>query len=357
VIDITRVQGVTKRRGLITLFSAVCAAAVAKLTTPGRAEAGADLTTIGPSTANFGVAASPGLGAPIIPTLGATTHGVIGSNVSGAQVLPIFTSGVFGIRSGTDFVGVQGICDTGRGVRGQSLSGEGVHGESTTGAGVVGVSAQQFAVVGTSLGVGGSAVGLYGNADHGEGLVGISSNGIGLHGHTTTGLAGRFDGAVQINGPLMVTGAKSAVVPHPDGSTRQLYCLESPESFFEDFGRARLVNGRATVSLDKDFAAITRSEQYDVFLTEYGESQGLFIAGRSPRGFEVREKQGGTSSLEFSYRVVSKRKDIAGPRLERVTLSQTAVPLFVPAAAESSPAGVPQSGPDNSGPDNSGPDN
>ena len=38
-------------------------------------------------------------------------------------------------------------------------------------------------------------------------------------------------------------------------------------------------------------------------------------------GFEVREQKGGTSSLSFSYRVVAKRKDIPGPRMERVDLS------------------------------------
>jgi hypothetical protein len=35
-----------------------------------------------------------------------------------------------------------------------------------------------------------------------------------------------------------------------------------------------------------------------------------------PNGFDVREVQGGASNIAFSYRVVAKRKDIAGPRLE-----------------------------------------
>ena len=44
------------------------------------------------------------------------------------------------------------------------------------------------------------------------------------------------------------------------------------------------------------------------------------MSAKNPHTFEVRELQGGTSSLAFSYRVVAKRKDIAGPRLERVEI-------------------------------------
>jgi len=34
----------------------------------------------------------------------------------------------------------------------------------------------------------------------------------------------------------VIGGPKSAAVPHPDGTLRRLYCVESPESWFEDFG-------------------------------------------------------------------------------------------------------------------------
>ena len=100
--------------------------------------------------------------------------------------------------------------------------------------------------------------------------------------------------------------------------SRRLYCVESPESWFEDFGRDQLVNGRVRVRLDNDFAALVHGNNYHVFLTAEGDSNGLYIADRNPNSFEVREKKGGTSSHAFSYRVVAKRKDIAGPRLEKV---------------------------------------
>jgi hypothetical protein len=55
-----------------------------------------------------------------------------------------------------------------------------------------------------------------------------------------------------------------------------------------------------------------------VFLTPVGDTQGLYVSTRSQDGCEVREQQGGTSNLAFSYRVVAKRCDIEGARLQRI---------------------------------------
>src|SRR5579884_1630041 len=116
----------------------------------------------------------------------------------------------------------------------------------------------------------------------------------------------------------------SAAVPYPDGSYRVLYSVESPESWFEDFGHAQLVNGQATVPIARDFLpAVDTGQDYYVFLTPHGDSNGLYVASHTPTSFEVREQKGGTSSLAFDYRVVAKRKDFAGARL---------APINVPAA-------------------------
>ena len=151
------------------------------------------------------------------------------------------------------------------------------------------------------------------------------------------GFAGIFNGPVAINGPLTVFGQswKSAVVPHPDGSHRRLYCTEAPESLFEDVGRARIVSGRAEVHLDPDFAALIRTENYHVFITPEGDCHGLYVASRSPEGFSVRESQGGVATVDFSYRIVAKRKDIDAPRLEKVEPPPTGPQTFtVPEATE-----------------------
>src|SRR6266540_534737 len=135
---------------------------------------------------------------------------------------------------------------------------------------------------------------------------------------TTTVLSSAAAGRV----PALEGTNNNAAVPHPDGSHRLLYCQESPEPWFEDFGEAKLVGGKAEVKLDPDFAAVVHSDGYRVFLTAEGDSKGLYMAGKSSAGFEVRESQGGTSSLGFSYRAVAKRKDITGQRLAKVKLPE-----------------------------------
>jgi len=134
----------------------------------------------------------------------------------------------------------------------------------------------------------------------------------------TGDLAGDFYGDVYIHGKVTAEGHKSAVVPHPDGSQRQLYCLESPDMWFEDFGKADLIEGEANVTLDADFVSIVDSTDYYIFLTEYGDSEGLYISGQTPTGFQVRERRDGQSTLPFRYRVVARRADLSASRLEKV---------------------------------------
>jgi hypothetical protein len=50
---------------------------------------------------------------------------------------------------------------------------------------------------------------------------------------------------------------------------------------------------------------IDTSKNYLVFITPRGETQGsLYVAGKSPSGFAVREGQGGHSNIAFHYRIV-----------------------------------------------------
>jgi len=135
---------------------------------------------------------------------------------------------------------------------------------------------------------------------------------------TSKGFAGIFLGPVVTWGPFVnIGGPKSAAVPHPDGSHRLLYCVESPESWFEDFGEAKLVKGKATVKIEKDFAAVVNGTGYHVFLSAYGDSNGLYVSRRNRNGFEVREQKGGRSNLAFSYRIVARRKDAPAQRLPK----------------------------------------
>ena len=109
----------------------------------------------------------------------------------------------------------------------------------------------------------------------------------------TNGVAGAFAaafyGPVIVGGDFTVFGAKSAAVPHPDGSHRRLYCVESPESWFEDFGKSRLDCGEVVVPIDPDFAAVADLQDYHVFVTPY-EDHDLRVSEQTPTQFTVRAK-------------------------------------------------------------------
>jgi hypothetical protein len=142
--------------------------------------------------------------------------------------------------------------------------------------------------------------------------------------------AAAFYGPVAVAGDFTVVGgAKSAAVRHPDGTHRRLYCLESPESWFEDFGTGRLECGRSEVTIDPDFAAMVDLTDYHVFLTGYDMSAPLFVHNRTTAGFAVEAGPAAAALTgrtdtdltgTFSWRVVAKRKDIAGARLAAVTV-------------------------------------
>lgn len=267
------------------------------------------------------------------------------------------------LDSSGGFAGVVGTAATGNGVRGVSQEGIGVVGRSDArngtairgeapGRGGTGVSGEAgfTGVLGLANPVGGeegSAVGVFAdtNLDNaGDGVVGIGVLGTvrpfsGL-GPRQEAYAGFFGGQVVIHGNLSVGGdltvddAIAANVSHPDGSIRRMYALASPESWFEDVGRAELVDGRAQVELDNEFVATVQTDDYHVFLTPEGDTQGLFVSARTSDGFEVREQQGGTGNLTFSYRVVARRSDIEAERLQR-----TEPP---PPLADVLPPGVPE---------------
>ena len=65
-------------------------------------------------------------------------------------------------------------------------------------------------------------------------------------------------------------------------------------------------------TFEQDFAAGLDGTDYAVVVTEEGESNGLFVTGKGPKGFTVKEKKGGTSGVAFSYRVVATTRRAAG---------------------------------------------
>jgi hypothetical protein len=245
--------------------------------------------------------------------------------------------------------GVLGFAQDGRGVTGRSFNSVGVHGMCDSGldSGVVGISGMNppgpgpkplsglpVAGVTGATGLGGPSTlpgfttipGVFGTSSQEAGVVGTSNALMGVYGFSTgnAGVVGQsgnpnsfggfFFGNVMVTGNLTVNGTKSAAVAFPDGTNRTLYCMESPELWFEDFGTARLRRGRAVVQLEANFASIIKRGDYRVFVTPEGDCRGLYVRRKSGASFEVRELAGGKSSVAFSYRIVGRRKDVREQR-------------------------------------------
>jgi hypothetical protein len=136
-------------------------------------------------------------------------------------------------------------------------------------------------------------------------------------GFVYVGWAGVFGGTVYVDGDLIAVGKKSAAVKFPDGSHRLLFTVESPESWFEDFGEAKLAKGKARVKIRRDFAAVVDTDMYHVFVTPYGRPNGLCVSERNSQSFVVEEQNGGKSNSSFSYRIVARRKDVQAKRFEK----------------------------------------
>jgi hypothetical protein len=256
------------------------------------------------------------------------------------------SGGSYGVKGLVGSDGPGPFVDTG--VWGTGIDATGVAGTSTNRSGVFGISGAVGPGLGPSFGVHGTSannIGTFGSSTNNIGVQGLSSNNYGVQGVTLKtgyaglvgvgsvagsagfyalgvagGTAGTFAGDVVINGSLTVTGSypKSAAVKKRDGTLARMYCQESPEPWFEDFGTATLANGQASVALSADFDEVVNGNDYRVFLTEIGDCGGLYVSRKGPHRFEVRSRAGAATSGSFDYRVVARRLDDVGKRMEKV---------------------------------------
>ena len=145
-----------------------------------------------------------------------TWAGVWGSSTGASGVVGVsagqYNGGVYGENTGLGY-GVYGKSPDGLGVYGQSTSDIGVYGKSTSQTGVVGESSGHDGVRGTTtganrIGVKGvadatGAVGVWGESVANTGVYGQSgsASGVAIWGKNTEGgVAGRFEGSVEITG-------------------------------------------------------------------------------------------------------------------------------------------------------------
>jgi hypothetical protein len=241
------------------------------------------------------------------------------------------STAVYGFATGGGGIGVQGFGETGvkghgssRGIEGTSTDGSGVQGQSTNGLGVYGVSSNFIGVYGQSA----SETGVQGVSTDGDGIDGISTNFYGVAGQSSNdvgvmgyseesvgvlgisgvGLAGHFEGNVQVDGTLS-KGGGSFKIDHPlDPANKYLYhsFVESPDMMNVYNGNVILDGkGEAWVELPDWFEALNRDFRYQ--LTTIGIFAPVYVAEKvKGNRFKIG---GGSPGMEVSWQVTGIRQD------------------------------------------------
>jgi hypothetical protein len=346
-------HGALRRRSLIAGVAAMAAAVIATSAESVGATSGGGPDGTLVMGSNFGSGGSPNTVSRLTVQVPASvwsgsTPTMFGFDATVAGNAPADTTALYAIGKGS-----------GAGLVGSATT---VAATPVTGlnAGVYGLgAANKVGVSGANLSTVPNSHAILAVATAGHGLVGSS-----LGGNTYAGLvgnagpngarAGAFYGDVVFSanffvlGNQTVYGAKSAALPTADGKHRLVYCIESPESWLEDFGEGTLANGTADVKIAADFAAVADTSEMHVFITETGGTHYHLSTDKiGPVGFTVTADTKGAAlkglkdsdlTATFSYRVVAKRKDVKADRLAKVE-KPTLAPIKLPAPIVSPPVG------------------
>jgi len=226
--------------------------------------------------------------------------------IADADNLPVIYGQNINVTGGTTSYGVRGECGS------SGLGSAGVSGVSTNnGQNEIGVLGD-YGLWGASvfgLAWASAYTDMPATRDFGVFATCNFGTGTGVYARDMANAAGSY--AFYGTGKFSVTGAKAASVPTSKGN-QLLYCTESPELWFEDLGSGKLVNGQVHIALDDMYLEtifISEEHPMHVFLQEMGESNGLIVIPDADNtGFTVKEKNGGTSTISFSYRIMAKRR-------------------------------------------------
>ncbi len=269
------------------------------------------------------LAVGQGLGLATFPNSGAVLYG------SG------FGGGAFANSPiGTGFAGVGNAGTTAQTLtNGSGLSGTGqtgVYGRSVDalGTGIIGVGNNSLIintiVGGSGIAGTGTKYGVYGYATE----TGVNNP----NNNTPSSAGGYFANANATNGfsavaawadsgdlagtdqlfKIIGTGVVSTIVKDGNEIGRIMYAPEAPESLFQDYGVGKLVNGTATVQLDPILSKNIRVDEthpLKVFIQLEGDCNGVYVTNKSSNSFTVKELQGGSASVSFSWSIVATRAD------------------------------------------------
>ncbi len=129
---------------------------------------------------------------------------------------------------------------------------------------------------------------------------------------------------IYSSGNLATSGTKSAIVRTEEGP-KAVYCQESPENWFEDFGTAKLSDGQSIVEIAADFMSsvtIDNENPMKVFVTPKADFGGRWWVETKSDRFILHAPEA-PNGAEFDFRVVAKRKDFEELRMPLITSAWT----------------------------------
>ncbi|HCB63162.1 MAG: hypothetical protein A2W93_11680 [Bacteroidetes bacterium GWF2_43_63] len=277
---------------------------------------GTTYETVTPKAIGAGVLADDGIAIMGVNTAAAGT--ATGDGIDG---ITYQSNGLalYGLNGHTSGTGVMGIGNNASGSyltsgSGGAFTGTTVgsydYGTAAVSTGTMGVGNAQTGYTLSATGSGGAFTGLnfgvYGKANS---SANDSWGGYFVNGVTGAYVGGRTGGT---NYAILSTGTKSTIVKDPNNKEVVMFCPEAPEVLFQDYGIAKLVNGKAHVDMDPVFTnAVYVSEDHPmkVFIQLEGDCNGVYVSNKTATGFDVTELQGGTSTVSFSWTVVANRAD------------------------------------------------
>ena len=215
----------------------------------------------------------------------------------------------------------------------------GVYGTSPSAVGVCGQGTRNARVFGAS-----PVYGVWGRSTTGFGVNGeATGRGIGVYGKAGAGgYAGYFEGNVYVSGTVIQGGLASPQA----GASQSGASQAASRPTVERFGTGRLSGGRASVTLDPEFAEMVEGASYAVVVTEEDDHNGLFVTHKRANGFDVRTKDSPSASSAFSYRVMASRRPAARTATADESAPSVTIPRDVPVPTPPEPPTVDRTRPD-----------
>lgn len=111
---------------------------------------------------------------------------------------------------------------------------------------------------------------------------------------------------------IIGNGSVSTVVKDVNEKPVVMACPEAPENLFMDMGQGQLVNGKAHITIDPNFAkniVVNEKHSLRVFIQLEGDCKGVFVTNKSANGFDVQELANGNSNTSFTWQIYANRAD------------------------------------------------